>query len=98
MRAAAEQLLAANVGVTLSLITMPPDALSILREVAWVVHRRRTGRSAVAGRVHREDVEPGAREVGHPAVVLIGDVERHFGRCAGAVHEQHDAIGAGGAA
>jgi hypothetical protein len=68
------------------------SSLSILGEIARVVHRRRTRRSAVAGGVHREDVEAGARQERHPAVVLVRHIERDFGGRSRAVHEQHDAV------
>ena len=67
--------------------------LPILGQVARVVHRRGPRRSAIAGGVHREDIEAGARQIRHPAVVLIRHVERDLSRSAGAVHEQDDAIG-----
>ena len=69
--------------------------LLLLREVAGIVHRRRPRRAAVAGGVHREHVEAGLREVRHPAVVAGRHIERDFGGRAGAVDEQHDAIGGG---
>src|SRR2546422_1239070 len=50
--------------------------LTIFREVAGVVHRRRSSRSTVAGRVHREHVEARARQIRHPAVILVRNVER----------------------
>ena len=66
--------------------------LAIVREIARIVHRRRPRRPPVAGRVHGEDVVARAREVGHPAVVLIRDIERHFGRRSRAVDEHDDSI------
>ena len=62
------------------------------RKIARVVHDVRPRRAAVARHVHREHVEAGGREIRHPAVVGVRHVERHLGRRAGAVHEQHDAI------
>ena len=38
------------------------------------------------------------RQVGHPTVVLIGNVERNFGGRAGPVDEQRHAVGRGPAA
>ena len=66
--------------------------LLLLRQVAGIVHRRRTRRAAVARHVDGEHIEARLREKRHPAVVLIRDVERHFGRRSRAVHEQHDVV------
>ncbi len=68
--------------------------LTLPREVAGIGHRRRAHRPAVAGRVHREDVEAGLREKRHPAVVGLRDVEGDLGRRAGAVDEERHTIGA----
>jgi hypothetical protein len=62
-------------------------------EVAGIVHRCRPVRSAIAGGVHREDVEARAGEIRHPAVVRPRDIEGHLCRRAGAVDEERDPVG-----
>ena len=67
-------------------------SLPVGGQVAGIVHRRGTRGAAIAGHVHREHIEAGARQVRHPAVVLVWHVEGHFRRRAGAVNEEHDAV------
>ena len=69
------------------------SAPAVRREIAGIVHRRRPRRSAVAGHVHREHVEAGAAPDTPSSCSPDRRVEGDFGRRAGAVDEQHDAIG-----
>ena len=63
------------------------------REIAWVVHGGWTGGSPIAGHVHGEDIKACMREIGHPAIVLVGYVESDLAGCSGAVHEERYAAG-----
>src|SRR5215471_5610382 len=60
--------------------------LLLARQVAWIVHRRRPRGAAISSRVHREYVESGFGEVGHPTVVLVRDIECDLRRRSGAVY------------
>ena len=81
----------AGQGAGISLRAADAEQLLLLRrQVALVVHLRRTGGAAIAGHVHREDVIAGGRQIGHPAVILVGHVKAGLGRGARAMDEQHD--------